>query len=154
MGMKLHKALALCQLSKHQYYYKPKAGKPSVKASTQTLKRSDKGAKVLVDNEVVVDEIISIKQHPETDYGYKATTAALQLLGYIINHKKVYRLMKAYQLRHEKRPKTGRNYVKYRSVNPTAPLQVLELNIKFQWVSEHRRFAFILTWLIPSNKTK
>lgn len=146
MGMKVSKALALCNLTKHQYYYQPKGGKGGAKPSTQTLKLSDnRGTKQLVSNQVVVDEIIAIKQHPDTDYGYKATTAALQLLGYIINHKKVYRLMKAYQLLHEKRPKAKRNYVKYRSVNPTAPLQVLEMDIKFQWVMEQQRFAFILT---------
>jgi len=100
MGMKTEKTLAICKLTRHQYYYKPKAGKSGAKASTQTLKLSDKGVKELVDNKVVVDEMISIKQHPDTDYGYRATTAALQLLGFIINHKKVYRLMKAYQLLH------------------------------------------------------
>lgn len=145
MGMKVGKALALCSLTRHQYYYKPKDGKGGAKASTQTFKLSAKGVRQLVSNQIVVDEIIGIKQQLDTDYGYRATTAALQLLGYIINHKKVYRLMKAYQLLHEKRPKAKRNYVKYRSVNPTAPLQVLEMDIKFQWVAEHQRFAFILT---------
>jgi len=43
-----------------------------------------------------------------------------------------------------KSPKAKRNYVKYRSVNPLQPLQVLEMDIKFQWLNEHRRFAFII----------
>lgn len=143
--MKLSKALELCGLTRHSYYYKPKGGKPGRKASTSTLKIMDTGKTEKVDNQKVVDEMIAIKQNPDTDYGYQATTAALQLLGFIINRKKVYRLMKQYQLLHQKRPKAKRNYVKYRSVHPLQPLEVLEMDIKFQWVAEHQRFAFILT---------
>jgi len=145
MGMKTEKVLKLCGLTRHSYYYKPKGGKRGCKASELTLKLSEKGIKERVNNQLVVDEIIAIKQNPDTDYGYRAATAALQLLGFIINHKKVYRLMKQYQLLHEKPRKAKRKYVKYRSVNPEQPLQVLEMDIKFQWVDEHRRFAFIIT---------
>jgi len=145
MGMKTKKAIAFCGLTRHQYYYKPKAGKRGVKASEQTLKIVDKVGREMVSNQRVVDEIIAIKQNPDTDYGYRTTSAALQLLGYVINHKKVYRLMKQYQLLNEKPKRNDRNYVKYRSVNPLQPLQVLEMDIKFQWVSEHQRYAFILT---------
>jgi len=82
MGMKTEKTLAICNLTRHQYYYKPKAGKPGVKASTQTLKLSEKGNQQLISNQVVVDEMINIKQHPDTDYGYRATTAALLVVGF------------------------------------------------------------------------
>ncbi len=86
-----------------------------------------------------------IKSDPETDYGYKAMTAALMLLGYIINRKKVYRLMDQWQLLHEARKKAPRPYAKYRRVNPTEPLMVIEMDIKFQWVASHQRYAYILT---------
>lgn len=92
-----------------------------------------------------MDEMINIKSVPETDYGYKAMTAALMLLGYIINRKKVYRLMDRWQLLHEVRKKAPRPYVKYRRVNPTQPLTVIEMDIKFQWVVSHQRYAYILT---------
>lgn len=105
----------------------------------------DDGSIVLVANEAVVDEMINIKSVPETDYGYKAMTAALMLLGYIINRKKVYRLMDRWQLLHEVRKKAPRPYVKYRRVNPTQPLTVIEMDIKFQWVVSHQRYAYILT---------
>lgn len=105
----------------------------------------DDGSIVLVANEAVVDEMINIKSVPETDYGYKAMTAALMLLGYIINRKKVYRLMDRWQLLHEVRKKAPRPYVKYRRVNPMQPLTVIEMDIKFQWVVSHQRYAYILT---------
>ena len=89
--------------------------------------------------------MVAIKSEPETDYGYKAMTAALMLLGFIINHKKVYRLMDQWQLLHDAREKAPRAYVKYRRVNPAEPLTVIEMDIKFQWVVAHQRYAYILT---------
>lgn len=98
-----------------------------------------------VPNSEVVDQIVAIKSNPDTDYGYKATTAALMLLGFIINRKKVYRLMTEYQLLHEKRKIPKRNFVKYRRLDPKQPLEAIEIDIKYQWVNEHRRYAFIMT---------
>lgn len=53
--------------------------------------------------------------------------------------------MGKYQLLHEKRKVPGKTYVKHRRVNPSMPLQVIEMDIKFQWVISHQRYAFILT---------
>lgn len=93
----------------------------------------------------MVDAIVTIKSIPETDYGYKAMTAALMLLGYVINRKKVYRLMHQWQLLHDAKKKAPRSYAQYRRVNPSEPLTVLEMDIKFQWVAAHQRNAYILT---------
>jgi transposase InsO family protein len=43
---------------------------------------------------------------------------------------------------HKKRDKT---YVKYRIVIPEGPLEVLEMDIKYVWVTKERRHAYILT---------
>ena len=40
------------------------------------------------------EEIVRIYQESGNRYGYKRVTRALKEEGYIINHKKVYRLMK------------------------------------------------------------
>ena len=74
-------------------------------------------------------------------------TSALMLKGYIINPKKVYRLMQEYQLLHEVTRRPGRKYVRYRRVNPTRPLEVLEIDLKLQWVVQHQCYAYILTIL-------
>lgn len=89
--------------------------------------------------------MVAIKSDPDTDYGYRAMTAALMLRKYIINHKKVYRLMVQWQLLHEPREKAPRPYAKHRRVDPSRPLEVIEMDIKFQWVQAHRRYAYILT---------
>lgn len=53
--------------------------------------------------------------------------------------------MGEYQLLQEKRKAPGKTYVKHRRVKPSIPLQVIEMDIKIQWVLAHRRYAFILT---------
>jgi transposase InsO family protein len=72
-------------------------------------------------------------------------TAALKLIGYHINHKKVYRLMKEAQLLKEKHEKPSKTYVKYRKVFPKQPFEVLEMDIKFVWIEEFKIHAYILT---------
>jgi transposase InsO family protein len=139
--------LQICGITKHQYYYQSKVGKPGAKTSEHTLKIDDAGQIEEVANEKVVDQIAKTKADPETDYGYRAMTADLMLKGYIINHKKVYRLMKDYYLLRSKYQIKKRKYVRYRRVHPEAPLRILEMDIKFQWVTQHNRYAFILTIL-------
>lgn len=43
--------------------------------------------------------------------------------------------------------KPSRSFVKYRRVMPSSPLEILEMDIKFVWVEEYRRFAYVLTVL-------
>jgi len=145
MGITVVKALDIVGLSKHQYYYKPKEGKRGRPSSEHVVKFLADGQSTQLSNEIMVDEIISVQFTPELDYGYRAMTKELHIRGYIVNHKKVYRLMDLYHLLKDKPKKAPRKYVKYRSVVPDHPLQYLEMDIKFQWVEQHQRFAFILT---------
>ena len=105
------------------------------------------GSKELIGTDALVKDIIAIKSNPETDYGYRAMTAALQLKGYIINKKKVYRIMADYQLLNGKRRRAGKAYVRQRRVDPSMALEVIEMDIKFQWVVSHQCYAYILTIL-------
>ncbi len=137
--------LGICKISKYQYYNDRTGRKGGLPPSKTTLRIEQENQLVEVSNVEVVEEMVRIKRNPETDYGYRAMTAALCLLGYIINHKKVYRLMGLYQLLLDRTTKVKRRYVKYRRVSPCRPLQVLEMDIKFQWVQQHSRYAYILT---------
>jgi putative transposase len=136
--------LSIAQISKHQYYYKPKKGKPGRKPTNTTLKLESNNS-TEISNTDVAEEIVKLQKDPDTDYGYRKTTTYLVLLGYLINHKKVYRIMQDYSLLKEKHRKTERTYVKYRKVLPTSPLEVLEMDIKFVWVEKDQRYAFILS---------
>ena len=143
-GMTRDRALSIARLSKHQYYYRSKsANKPGRRPSEFTVKGKERIA-----NEVVTSQMRIIKSDIDTDYGYHRMTTHLKLLGYEINHKKVYRLMgEADLLKEKKRTSTGKNYVRYRIVAPAEPLSVFEMDIKMVWVTEHRRNAYILTIL-------
>ena len=146
-GLLTDHVLNICQVSRYKYYHEPSGGSRGIKPSTTTSKIDDQDQVVVVSNTEVVDLMVKIKSDPETDYGYRAMTAALGLLGFIINHKKVYRLMREYQLLFDKCSKRQRKYVKYRRVCPKGPVDVLEMDIKFQWVAKHSQYAYILTVL-------
>jgi len=140
-GMRRDTALSICTVSKHQFYYRSsaqgKVGRPITEYSTLSGK--------LVLNAEVVSLIKEIQSDPDTDYGYRKMYYQLLQLGFSINHKKVYRLMKAAALLKE-RINTGnsKQYVRYRTVTPERPLHVLEMDIKMVWLVEHRRHAYIL----------
>lgn len=98
-------------------------------------------------NQQVVDQITTLQSDPDTDCGYRKMYYELMIRGYFINHKKVYRLMKENNLLKERHKPQGKAYAKYRIVIPEGPLQVLEMDIKYIWVTQARRHAFILTIL-------
>jgi len=133
-------ALKIAKISKHQYYYQPKPGKQG-RCKTATVK-SLHGT---VNNTVVVEEMMRVKKDPVTDYGYIKMTFWLQLIGYIINKKKVYDLMKTNCLLKVKHKFSNKQFVKYRMIMPLKPLKVLEMDIKFVWIEEYKKHACVLT---------
>lgn len=142
--MKRDTALSITGITKHQYYYRPTCQTRGRKASEFTLKIDGENIEKVPNNNVV--ESIKLTQNdPDTNYGYRKMTFALMIMGYIINHKKVYRLMKENILLHEFRKKAQRTFVKYRKVLPRRPLEVIEMDIKYVWVNQYNRYAFILT---------
>ena len=139
--MKRDRALSIAGVSKHQYYYKPTGGKPGRKPSSYTS--NVKGE--MVSNNDIVMEIEEIKKDTTTDYGYTKMTYELRTEGYIINEKKTYRLMKENNMLKAKPVKSEKTFVKYRKVLPKNPLEVLEMDIKFVWVEQHQKHAYVLT---------
>ena len=129
------------KLSKHQYYYKTTGKKQGVKKSGFTLTASG----TRIENTKVVDYIKGILSNPDMQYGYIKMTYKLKTKGFIINKKKVYRLMKENNLLGKRYTHQGKTYAKYRKVLPRGPLEVLEMDIKFVWVEQARTHAYILT---------
>ena len=136
-------SLSICNVTRHQYYYRPTGGKPGRSPSDITIKKGA-GEKVFP-NQQVIELIKEVKQDPDTDYGYRKMTYHLAHSGYVINHKKVYRLMNKAALLQEKPTKSAKEYARYRIVIPEQPLEVLEMDIKMVWVARDRRHAYILT---------
>lgn len=144
LGLKRDSALNISGLTKHQYYYSPTKGKRGRSKSTHTKKYLDEGLSK-VSNTTVVKDILEVLDQPDINYGYQKMTVALQIMGYLINAKKVYRLMKESQLLRAKPKKQAKAYVKYRKVCPDGPLELLEMDIKFVWIESARRHGYILT---------
>lgn len=53
--------------------------------------------------------------------------------------------MKENKLLKERYKRSGKTYAKYRIVIPEAPLEVLEMDIKYVWIANVRRHVFILS---------
>lgn len=142
--MKRDIVLSILKITKHQYYYQTKSTHPGRKPS-QTTKRIVSGETITETNEQVVDQIVNLQLDPDTNYGYRKMYFALMILGYYINHKKVYRLMKEHRLLKPKHKRAPKNYAQFRIVSPTAPLEVLEMDIKYVWITEANTHCYILS---------
>ena len=146
--MRRDQCLSIAQLSKHQFY-QPLSGQRVGRQGTTITRRKDMATSEIreVDNKEVVDEIVAIKLNPDLPNGYRMLTRNLQMVGYYINHKKVYRLMFLHMLLEEPRKRTGRNFVTYGRVAPKEPLRMIEMDIKYFWIHGTRKYAFVLTIL-------
>jgi transposase InsO family protein len=145
-GLQLSKALQIAEISRNQYYHKSTGGTPG-REVTVTTKCMIQGQIIECPNAEVVEEMEKILEDPDLQYGYKRMTAAMLWLGYLIGCKKVYRLMKENGLLQRRRKPGTRKRVRSRRVTPTRPLEVIEMDIKYQWVEEFQRDAYIFTIL-------
>lgn len=130
-------------LGRSSSYYKPSNAKRGAKASTYTMKATGER----VSNEEVVKILIEqVYSHEFNMYGYKLSTAELQEMGFIINHKKVYRLLseKDLLLKAIKRKRTDKQWVKWRVIKDAKPLEHLCMDIKYIYLNKEKRQAYLL----------
>ena len=125
------------------YYYKPSHNRKGIPPSTTTIKQDG----TIVSNATVVDEIKTILSPEFVLYGYQNVTASLKDLEYIINHKKVYRLMDENNLLLGKVIKTKgkREWVKFRKIAATRPMEYLCWDIKYIHVRGENKNYFLLS---------
>lgn len=147
-GLMRDQCLEIVNLSKNQFYYIPNGKRPG-KAPSVTTRWRDPQTEIQyeIDNKEVVNKIVEIKLNPDHSNWYRMITITLNILGYFINHKKVYRLMFEHLLLDDEPKIKGKDYVKYRRVAPTKPLQIIEMDIKYVWIYGDRKYAFVLTIL-------
>ena len=126
------------------WYYKEKTGKRGRKPSTHTLHKDGH----VVPNEEVVIQIKAILSVEFIFYGYDLVTEDLrQDSGLIINKKKVYRLMtEAHLLLSRHIVTTGkRNFVRFRKIKASRPLEYLVMDIKYVYLHGEKRNVYLLT---------
>ena len=138
-------------MTRHQYYHRPSAGpaggrsRPGTRPSTHTDQYDAQGVITSRPNALVVQRIRDIQNDDDLRCGYKRMHAQLQLQGFKVNAKKVYRLMYESDLLLERVRAARGPYVKHRCARPEGPLTLLEMDIKMFWVEEHKRHAYVLT---------
>lgn len=130
-------------LPSSSFYYQPLLGKVGAKASIQT--KLNNGA--VVTNDYVVAEIKTLLSQEFVCYGYQKITASLRQLQYVINEKKVYRLMNENNLLLGKVIKTTgkRQFVKHRKISAQHPMDYICLDIKYLWVQGENRWYYLLS---------
>jgi transposase InsO family protein len=136
---------SLCQwlrVPRSVYYYRPQNGKPGAKPSQMTMKLDGSW----VDNQQVVISIQSLLNVEFNALGYEYIAHELKK-EYVINKKKVYRLMQESNLLLGKviRPAGKREFVKFKRIEATKPLEYLCWDIKFVWVQGERRNYYLLS---------
>jgi putative transposase len=143
-GLKVDKATSIAGIARSTYYYKSNGRRKGKMPGTSALKNNNS-----VDNDVLIADIMEMLGHEFNDYGYMRTTMALRNMGYCINKKKVYRIMKEHQLLFPKKKKTPMNksYVKYTSPLTDYPFQVIEVDIKYIYIIGEKRSAYLITLL-------
>lgn len=132
-------------MAESSYYRTPSDGKKGNKPSDLTY-HATKG---LVDNQTVLEAVKEVLNHEFIDCGYRLMTTYLKKEGYIINHKKLYRILKqAGMLKIEdriNRSGSGRKFVKFRKVRTVKPMDCLEMDIKMVWIPNVGKNAYLLS---------
>jgi putative transposase len=152
----------LCQwaeIARSSLHYKAHPGERGMKASTHTPIGDG-----LVENQLVVDQMRAILTMDYCVYGYQMMTTELRSMDYLINKKKVYRLMKENRLLSGKviRTQGKRTWVKFRRIQAKRPMEYLCLDIKYVWVHGENRWYYqlaimdvfsrrILCWIFQSS---
>lgn len=128
-------------VGKSSFHYKAHPGERGMKPSTHTVKESQ-----LIPNANVVSDIREILGQDYCVYGYQMMTEELRGQGYRINPKKVYRLMRENRLLCGKviRTKGKRDFVKFRRIIATRPMEYICLDITYIWVHGENRWYYQL----------
>ena len=138
------KLLCWSQLKHSSFYYKKSERKRGIRPSTHTVNSDGE----LLENAVVVSDIEKVLHQEFCCYGYRNMTEELKEMGWIINHKKVYRLMKEHRLLYNGkiRPQPfQREFIRFRNPKAQKPLQYLSMDIKYVYIHGWRRNVFLLT---------
>ena len=144
--IKVSKMLKWCSVGRSSYYYRCKTGKQGRKPSTHT--RLQDGS--VISNTSVIIAVKFILGIEFVDYGYRKMSDGLRMEGFIINEKKVYRLMSQNGLLYNSKISVkaeNRKFVQYYTQQAEAPMQELCMDIKYVHIHGSGRNALLLTVL-------
>ncbi len=138
--------LEVLAIPRSSYYYKGRSstGKKGRCSSTHTLTIEGE----LVSNDKVLEDIKEILSEEFVDYGYlKVTHWLRQERNYVINPKKVYRLMRQAGLLNKvvKQKRQPRNWVRQLLPPAKQAFDYLEFDLKYAYVAGKNRNALLLS---------
>lgn len=138
--------LRACGLSASTFYYRS----PLPSAEARGRKRTHQTADTtggLHDDSAIVLAMERILSQEFACYGTKAMAAVLRREGFLINHKKLYRMMKHAALLSTGRIKhvAKRLLVQRGKVKPTRPFEHLQMDIKYVFLLGEHAWAYLLT---------
>lgn len=145
-GYRAVQVLRLLKVSRSSYYYQPSNGRKGLLPSTHTKTISGQ----LVPNSQVVFDIEMLLSQEFVDYGYLKVSHYLRTKKqYMVNKKKVYRLMSEHKLlnRSKKKIILGKVWVKDLVPVVCTPFSYYEWDIKYIYIQGARRNALLLTIL-------
>jgi transposase InsO family protein len=133
---------SITEIQRSVVYYLNKDNKPGRKPSVVTVFKNE-----IVTEERVLTSVKGLLDHEFLSYGYFKISKQLKIDGFVINKKKVYRIMKNNNLLKPQRIRTSgkRNFIKFRKPVVDKPLTYFEMDIKYIYVPEERRNAYLLT---------
>lgn len=142
IGLRTANALEIAQIPRSTYYYKSNGRKKGKAPSKTTIYKGNE-----VSNEKVLEDINNILGEEFIDYGYHRTTSELKNKGYVINKKKVYRIMKEHHLLYKpfKKNNLDKNYVEYSSPQCTQLFETIEIDIKYIYIQGQKRNAYLIS---------
>lgn len=145
-GYPVGSVISSTSLSTSSFYYQPRNGQRGRKPSQYTITLNGER----VDNEQVVDEIKTLLGQKFVDYGYIKVTWWLRYnKGYMINFKKVYRLMRQEKLLYPQRltARFPRNWASWEGPDLQQPFAYWQFDIKYVYIAGMKRNALLLTVL-------
>mgnify|MGYP001596294434 CR=1 FL=1 len=132
----------ITQIRRNVVYYLNKDNKPGRKPSTVTIFKNE-----IVTEERVLTSVKGLLDHEFLSYGYFKISKQLKIDGFVINKKKVYRIMKNHNLLKPQRIRTSgkRNFIRFRKPVAERPLSYFEMDIKYIYIPQERRNAYLLS---------
>jgi transposase InsO family protein len=141
-GYSKKEVCANLQLYRSVVYYTNKDNKPGRKPTMVTLFKNE-----TVTEDTVLTSVKGLLSHEFLSYGYLKISKQLKLYGFVINKKKVYRIMKNHNLLKPQRIRTSgkRNFIRVRKPIADRPLTYFEMDIKYIYIPEERKNAYLLS---------
>jgi transposase InsO family protein len=132
----------ITEIQRSVVYYLAKENKPGRKPSTLTMFNNE-----MVTDERVLTSVKGLLDHEFLSYGYFKISKQLKIDGFVINKKKVYRIMKSFNLLKPQRIRTSgkRNFIRFRKPVAERPLTYFEMDIKYIYIPQERRNAYLLS---------